>query len=655
MRSGLAIARLASAAWVGAALGIGMANRRRMNRLLVTLVAGLCVTPVLVVLASEPGKTSKSPGTRQPAGAPVATLSGRVTDESDKPLSDVRVEVDVTDPGANTRPLVTKSTANGDYRLEIPRLTGFNLLSIIATRPGHRRLIRVSSGLAGDPLVLTAGAQLKVNLFLHAGLYFAGIVVDEQGKPISGVRVAADAVTRSGRKLELERAETKQDGSFELFDFSEKPAKVEGESSQGQVSFSHRDYVPTAIPDVFALTPPQRTALRIVLKHGRLVSGVVLDAANNSHPLIRVRAIAPDGSCLKAVFTNDLGKFQIRGLPDGPLTLTVVSGEIKQSARVPLTLTRDRKDLKISLQPIPLPKDLKTCRVLGMQLADVTPELRFAYDLPAERGVLVLECGNRSDPFQQAGEISPGCLLQVEMGHADSVRDMIKSVLSLTANEKPDNRLVVITHNERHTADADALDSTTFKVTDADLEELQEAANQCAADDQEAILALAKLGAQLRFKAVNAETLRSDGPEIEMIILGDKWKGSDRDLRLAWFMPVHHVFVRGRGRVSDQALDELRKRRPEINVDRVSEAYLGVEFVPEKSTLQVAGVRSNSAGARAGFETKDVLIEFAGKPVPDFRTLRAVTFTLKPGQKVGAKLIRNGKPVNVAVEMGGWD
>jgi S1-C subfamily serine protease len=107
--------------------------------------------------------------------------------------------------------------------------------------------------------------------------------------------------------------------------------------------------------------------------------------------------------------------------------------------------------------------------------------------------------------------------------------------------------------------------------------------------------------------------------------------------------------------VSDQALAELHKRRPEINVDRISEAYLGAGFRSDLGSLQVAAVRPNSPAARAGFAEKDVLVEFASEPVSDFRTFRALTFTLKPGQKVAAKLERQGKPVNVTIEMGSWD
>jgi S1-C subfamily serine protease len=45
----------------------------------------------------------------------------------------------------------------------------------------------------------------------------------------------------------------------------------------------------------------------------------------------------------------------------------------------------------------------------------------------------------------------------------------------------------------------------------------------------------------------------------------------------------------------------------------------------------------------------------AGKPVPDFAAVRAVTFTLKPGQTVTAKVLREGKTFELTIELSGWD
>jgi serine protease DegS len=114
--------------------------------------------------------------------------------------------------------------------------------------------------------------------------------------------------------------------------------------------------------------------------------------------------------------------------------------------------------------------------------------------------------------------------------------------------------------------------------------------------------------------------------------------------------------VRGWGKVSDKAIEELRAARPDIGVARVSEAFLGAEFVGEQEKQpRVANVLPNSPAARADFKTDDVVLQFAGKPIPDFFAFRAVTFTLRPGQRVAAKLLRQGKTLDVTVEMGSWD
>ena len=57
----------------------------------------------------------------------------------------------------------------------------------------------------------------------------------------------------------------------------------------------------------------------------------------------------------------------------------------------------DQNDLEVRLKPISLPADLKKYAVLGMQLADVTPELKSAYDLYFDDGAVILDPGNDSD------------------------------------------------------------------------------------------------------------------------------------------------------------------------------------------------------------------------------------------------------------------
>jgi S1-C subfamily serine protease len=47
-------------------------------------------------------------------------------------------------------------------------------------------------------------------------------------------------------------------------------------------------------------------------------------------------------------------------------------------------------------------------------------------------------------------------------------------------------------------------------------------------------------------------------------------------------------------------------------------------------------------------------VEFSGKPVPNFQAFRALMLPLKPGQKVGAKVLRDQKTLEITVELGEW-
>ena len=135
------------------------------------------------------------------------------------------------------------------------------------------------------------------------------------------------------------------------------------------------------IEDVYALAPDQRESLRIVLETGHKVTGTVFDVAGKPVPNAMVKAIRKDRSHRKATMTDANGKFALRGLSEGLTMVTARALDIKQKARLPMALNGDKIDLEVRLKPMSLPADLKTYTVLGMQLADVTPELKSAYDL----------------------------------------------------------------------------------------------------------------------------------------------------------------------------------------------------------------------------------------------------------------------------------
>jgi hypothetical protein len=75
------------------------------------------------------------------------------------------------------------------------------------------------------------------------------------------------------------------------------------------------------------------------------------------------------------------------------------------------------------------------------------------------------------------------------------------------------------------------------------------------------------------------------------------------------------------------------------------------DFADEGQGVKFADVRAGSPAAKAGFRRGDVLTSFGGAPI---KNLYDFTFALrdkKPGDKVEATVIRDGKPITATVEL----
>jgi hypothetical protein len=327
-----------------------------------------------------------------------------VTDEAGAPLADVRVRVAIpavdmrfVDASTDHKQLEARYDAKGDYRLEIPGITKPTTISIDAMKPGYRRLVGTLFA-GGDPksVEVVPGGAVEASLKLKPALYFTGIIVDENGRPISGVKIASSLAFARG-SAGIERITSGTDGSFELFGYPAKPPGFRGGTSKGPVHFFHPDYIDRRIEDVYALALKERESLRVVLGTGHKVTGTVLDVAGKPVPNAVIKAIRKDGTHRKATTTDANGKFTLHGLSEGLTLLSARALDIKQKIQLPMAVNSDKTDLDVRLRAIALPADLTTHAVLGMQLADVTPELKSAYDLVNERGALILDPGKDSD------------------------------------------------------------------------------------------------------------------------------------------------------------------------------------------------------------------------------------------------------------------
>jgi beta-lactamase regulating signal transducer with metallopeptidase domain len=458
----------------------------RLSALSATLVAGLVTIPLVVAFAARPEQTNKAaPTVQQSASAQAAILRGRVRNEAGAPLADVRVRVAVpaadmrfADASTEHKQLEARSDAKGEYRLELPGITKPTMISIDAMKPGYRRLVgTLMAGGDARRLDVAPGAVTEASpLILVPALYFAGTVVDEQGKPISAVQISANAVIGRGSGA-VERIASPSDGSFELFNYPPKADNLGRELGKGYVCFSHPDYIDRRIDDIYALASNQRESLRIVLGTGHKVTGTVFDVAGKPVPNAMIKAFLKDGSHRKATMSDANGKFALRGLSDGLTKFSARALAIKQKIDLPMAINGDKIDLEVRLKTISLPADLKKIAVLGMQLADVTPELKSAYDLYVEHGAVILDPGKDSDRLEIRRLAEGYCFFIVGNTRIGSVHEFVNQILTETAGREADLYSVRVVYSFS-TVDFDGNSTRYLKLTKDDLKHLQMVSDQ---------------------------------------------------------------------------------------------------------------------------------------------------------------------------------
>ena len=467
-----------------------MLAKSRANYVSGALIAGLINLPLVAALAADFGQASQAaPGGRPSAKDRAAILRGRVTDETGAPLADVRIRVAIpaadmryVDLNAGHKVREARSDPKGEYRLELSEITGRTTISIDAMKPGYRRL-------AGPPMSLSEtknveigpGTEAEASLVLKPALYVSGIVVDEHGRPIPGVDIAAYAVAVSARTSgSIERITSRPDGSFELFNYPVQPLVFQSGASKGVVHFFHADYIGRDIDDVYALAPREREALRIVLGTGYRVTGTVLDAAGKPVPRAMIKAIRKDGTHRKATLSDTNGNFALRGLSGGLTLLSARAMQIRQNLQLPMALNDDKTDLELRLKPIPLPAGVQGHDVLGMRLTDVTPELKSAYDLFTDHGALILDPGRDSDRLR-IGPLEEGYVFwRVGNKRVGSVREFVDQLLAETAGQNADEYLVRVVYSFSR-VDLDGSATRRMRLTKDDLGQLQLVSDQFAA------------------------------------------------------------------------------------------------------------------------------------------------------------------------------
>lgn len=358
------------------------------------ILAALLAAPVF---GQEPPKAGVLP----PMDPRAAVIQGRVTTVKGVPLPGARVRAVVpwadmrfVDSASKHLPIEVVTDGGGRYRLEIPGIEGREKASVDVLMPGFRRLSgTLMQGGDARRVDVQMGTAAEVNLSLEPARYISGTVVDEQGQPIVGARLNANFAfdLASGG---IEWTASGPDGSFELFNYAAEPHAFGALKGRGLVFFSHPDHVEYQIDDIDEIPPDARRSIRVVLPTGRKVAGRVLDESGKPVEGALVEyALAGMDYPLKGTKTDAEGRFLLRGLKPGAASVAARALEVRQKARLSLDPDGDEPGVEIRLRPIVLPADLKTDVVLGMKLADLTPELKAIYDIRLDQGALILDPG----------------------------------------------------------------------------------------------------------------------------------------------------------------------------------------------------------------------------------------------------------------------
>jgi hypothetical protein len=255
------------------------------------------------------------------------------------------------------------------------------------------------------------------------------------------------------------------------------PTAFGGQDTKGIIAFTHPNYSEFVVKDVEAIESDRQRELWIVLPTGFKLTGTVVDADGKPVPKAMIEATLISGTRRKATVTDANGKFSLSGLTGGSSTINAGALPIKQRARISLVLEGDKEGLEVRLQPMVLPADLKRYNLLGMQLADVTPELKAIYDLHQARGVVIVDPGQDSDRLN-IGELAEGYTFWlVGSKRITGVREFVDQLLAETGGLVADEYSIRVVYNLK-TTEMTGSSTQHLKITKDDLKQLQALADQ---------------------------------------------------------------------------------------------------------------------------------------------------------------------------------
>ena len=360
-----------------------------------------------------------------------AVLVGRVIDgDEQEPIPEALVVLRVPAEDmqcARLNPDATRARAwtdpRGEFRIEVDLEHGASSASIDATAAGYGSLYGPYNcgGAAESRVSLKPGRETHVTIRLRPHLYVAGTVVDDLGDPVPGVTVTASD-TDDDSTAYIAFAKTDQQGRFEVFDFESEGRR------RANLTFEHREYLETAVPDCRKLAVEERASLRIVMHRGLRVEGTVWDAHGSPAPGVLIEVLSSASQRLTAGRADKGGNFVIEGVPRGLVRYRAIDIERQQKASMEAELHADSSGLDIEMKQLELPP-AKSHTLLDLGFVTISPALRSAYELTDRSGVMVQK-GSSASGFMRLGGLRSGdCMLSVGGQDISTVEEAVGAIL----------------------------------------------------------------------------------------------------------------------------------------------------------------------------------------------------------------------------------
>ncbi len=295
-----------------------------------------------------------------------------------------------------------------------------------ASKPGFQPADGFSRRLLRPYLELKPGKSTAASFVLQPGLYVAGQVVDSQGESVQGATVLGGWTEKGGV---YDIVQSGPGGRFEMFGM---PLEPDDKNPRGKIRFEHTGLLHAEVGNVYGMSAAERTAIRVVMPAGRVIEGQVVDGAGQPLAGALVEALFADNRLRQATLSSPDGRFRLSGLPDAAATLRTHAADWHCKGKLELRIDRDHHDLTLTLSSVKRPKPSATYDLLGLTVADNSPELREFYDLRDHSGVVVLgrEAGSPFEPQIDEGVWldCAGSMVRTVRGVGELVGQMIREI-----------------------------------------------------------------------------------------------------------------------------------------------------------------------------------------------------------------------------------